>query len=126
MSVCSPWIFFISSSFFFNSISSNLDFNIFIAVSLLLSWDLSFWQVTTTPVGKCVILTAESVILTCCPPAPLALYVSILISAGFISTSTLSSTSGTTSTEAKEVCLFLLASKGEILTSLWTPFSDFK
>ena len=44
----------------------------------------------------------------------------------FISTSTFSSTSGTTSTDANEVCLFLLASKGEILTSLCTPFSDFK
>jgi hypothetical protein len=32
---------------------------------------------------------------------------------------------GLTSTEANEVCLLLLASKGEILTSLCTPFSDF-
>ena len=73
-----------------------------------------------------MILTAESVIFTCCPPAPLALYVSILISDGSIFTSILSSTSGTTSTEAKEVCLFLLASKGDILTSLCTPFSLFR
>ena len=26
--------------------------------------------VTTIPVGKCVIRTAESVVFTCCPPAP--------------------------------------------------------
>ena len=30
------------------------------------------------PEGMCVIRTAESVVFTCCPPAPLALLVSIL------------------------------------------------
>ena len=32
--------------------------------------DRSFWQDTTTPVGRWVIRTAESVTLTCWPPAP--------------------------------------------------------
>ena len=36
-----------------------------------------------------------------------------------------SSTSGYTYTDAKEVCLFALLSKGDILTNLWTPFSPF-
>ena len=33
-------------------------------------WERSFWHCTTIPVGRCVILTAESVLLTCWPPAP--------------------------------------------------------
>jgi len=41
----------------------------------------SFWFL---PVGRCTILTALSVVLTCCPPAPLALFVSILRSFEFI------------------------------------------
>ena len=45
-------------------------------------------------VGKCVILTALSVLFTCWPPAPDALYVSILRSLSFISISILSSISG--------------------------------
>lgn len=36
------------------------------------------------PVGRWTILTALSVVLTCWPPAPLALLVSILRSLGFI------------------------------------------
>ena len=47
-------------------------------------------------------LIADSVLLTCCPPAPLALYVSILMSASLISTSAVSA-SGKTATVAAEV-----------------------
>lgn len=36
------------------------------------------------PVGRWTILTALSVVLTCCPPAPLALFVSIFRSFGFM------------------------------------------
>ena len=36
----------------------------FIAFTLFLSWDFSSWQVTTTPVGMCVMRTAESVVFT--------------------------------------------------------------
>lgn len=28
------------------------------------------WMATTSPVGRCVMRTAESVVFTCCPPAP--------------------------------------------------------
>ena len=73
---------------------------------------------TTVPVGICVILTAESVLLICCPPAPLARYVSILKSSGLISISIVSSSSGITSTDANEVCRLLDESNGDILTSL--------
>ncbi len=34
------------------------------ACSLFCSWDFSFWQLTTIPVGRWVIRTAESVVLT--------------------------------------------------------------
>ena len=47
-------------------------------------------------------LTADDVLLICCPPAPDALKTSILISAGFISIST-SSTTGRTATVAVDV-----------------------
>ena len=55
-----------------------------IAVSRFLSCERSFWHWTTMPVGRCVIRTAESVLFTCWPPAPLARYVSIRRSASFI------------------------------------------
>jgi hypothetical protein len=41
-----------------------------IAVSRFLCWLRSFWQVTTVFVGMCVMRIAESVTLTCWPPAP--------------------------------------------------------
>src|SRR5260364_247563 len=45
------------------------------------------------PLGKCVIRIAESVLLTCCPPAPEARKVSMRKSAGLISMLIASSTS---------------------------------
>ena len=41
-----------------------------IADSLFCSWLFSFWQLTTIPVGRCVMRTAESVVFTDCPPGP--------------------------------------------------------
>jgi hypothetical protein len=41
-----------------------------IADSLFCSWLFSFWQDTTMPVGRWVIRTAESVVLTLWPPGP--------------------------------------------------------
>ena len=35
------------------------------------------WMATTTPVGRCVMRTADSVVFTCCPPAPDARYTSM-------------------------------------------------
>ena len=35
-------------------------------------WERSFWTLTTRPEGRCVSRTAESVLFTCWPPAPLA------------------------------------------------------
>ena len=67
-----------------------------IAFSLFLCCERSFWQLATSPVGMCVIRTAESVVFTCCPPLPLERYVSIRISSGLMLTSMLSSISGET------------------------------
>ena len=41
------------------------------AMALARFWCCDFSDdVTTIPVGRCVIRTAESVVFTCCPPAP--------------------------------------------------------
>ena len=68
------------------------------------------------PVGMCVKRTAEEVLLTFCPPAPLERYTSILMSSGAISTSIVSSISGITSTEANEVWRRPSESNGETRT----------
>jgi hypothetical protein len=57
------------------------------ADALLRCCERSFWQVTTRPLGRCVMRTALSVTLTCCPPAPLARMVSTRRSSSRTSTS---------------------------------------
>ena len=52
------------------------------ALALFLCWDFSSWQVTTSPVGRWVTRTAESVVLTDCPPGPVERNTSTLISRG--------------------------------------------
>jgi hypothetical protein len=42
----------------------------FIAISRFFICERSFWHVTTMPVGRWVMRMAESVLLTCWPPAP--------------------------------------------------------
>src|SRR5580658_10775917 len=88
-----------------------------------LCWLLSFWQAATRPVGRCVMRTADSVLLTCWPPAPLERYTSILRSAGLISMSILSSISGDTNTEANDVWRRLPESNGDLRTRRCTPVS---
>ena len=68
------------------------------AFALFRCCERSSWHSTTMPVGRCVMRTAESVLLTCWPPAPLARKVSIRRSAGFSTTSATSSASGSTAT----------------------------
>ena len=48
----------------------NFDLRRLNARILFCNCDLSAWHATTIPVGICVTLTAESVVFTCCPPAP--------------------------------------------------------
>ena len=68
--------------------------------------------------GQNVNKTAESVLLTCCPPAPPDLYVSTFKSSGLISISCSFVSSGSTSIDANEVCLLPFALYGDILTNL--------
>ncbi|OGO52183.1 MAG: hypothetical protein A2V84_02780 [Chloroflexi bacterium RBG_16_70_13] len=73
------------------------------AVSLFWVWLRSFWLWATIPVGRWVRRTAESVLLTCWPPAPCERKVSTRISSQSSSISAVSSTSGRTSTRANVV-----------------------
>ena len=65
-----------------------------------------------------MILTAESVVFTPCPPAPVDLYTSIFKSFSSIFISISFFISGVTSTDAKDVCLLLFESNGDSLTNL--------
>src|SRR5438105_4493118 len=102
--------------------SASRDLRIRSAVCLFDDCERSFWHWTTMPVGRCVIRTAESVLLTCWPPAPVERYVSTRRSSGLISTSasSVSSSSGITSTRANDVGRRWFWSKGEIRTSRCT------
>ena len=64
------------------------------AIARFLIWLRSFWQETTMPVGRWVMRTADSVLLTCWPPAPEERKVSTRRSLSWISISTSSSISG--------------------------------
>src|SRR5207253_1327897 len=80
-------------------------------------------MVTMVPVGRCVIRTADDVLFTCWPPAPLERKVSTLRSSGRISIASSASISGITSTSANEVWRRCAWSKGERRTSRCTPRS---
>ena len=73
------------------------------ASSRFLCWLRSFWHCTTMPVGRCVMRTAVSTLLTFWPPAPPARNVSMRNSSGLTTISMRSSISGMTKTEAKDV-----------------------
>ena len=75
------------------------------------------------PVGRCVMRTAESVLFTCWPPAPLERYVSMRRSDSSISIGASSGRSGATTTCAKAVCRRCAESNGDRRTSRWTPRS---
>ena len=94
-----------------------------IARSRFWCWLRSDWTATTMPVGRWVSRTAESVLLTCWPPAPEARYVSTRRSFSSISTLASSGTCGMTSTRAKLVCRRFCESYGLIRTSRCTPRS---
>ena len=93
------------------------------AISLFWVWLRSFWLWATIPVGRWVRRTAESVLLTCCPPAPCERNVSTRIWSQSSSISTSSSASGRTSTSANVVWRRFCESNGLIRTRRWTPRS---
>ncbi len=90
------------------------------ADSLFCSWLFSFWQDTTSPLGRWVIRTAESVVFTLCPPGPEERYTSIRRSLGSMSTST-SAASGSTKTPAAEVWMRPADSVTGTRCTRWTP-----
>ena len=90
---------------------------------MFLIWLRVVWQVTVIPVGRWTTRTAESVVFTPWPPGPEARITSMRSSSGLSTTSTSSSTSGITSTPAKEVWRRPEASKGEGRTRRCTPAS---
>ena len=78
--------------------SSSLAWSTAIALARFWIWLRSFWQETTIPVGRWVIRTAESVVLTPWPPGPLDRKTSIRISSSGISMWSACWTTGSTST----------------------------
>ena len=86
-------------------------------------WLRSVWQATTMPEGMCRSRTADSVLFTCWPPAPLERYTSISMSAGFRSMLMSSSTCGETNTDENEVCRRFPESNGLLRTRRCTPVS---
>src|SRR5690606_15232417 len=78
------------------------------------------------PEGRCVMRTAESVVLTDCPPGPDERYTSILRSFWLISTSSGSSTSGKTSTPVVEVWMRPCDSVAGTRCTRCTPPSYFR
>ena len=95
------------------------------ALARFLICDRSSAQYTVTPVGMWVIITAESVVLTCCPPAPEARMVAISRSCGRTSIST-SSASGKTATVAVDVWIRPCVSVTGTRCTRCTPLSNFK
>ncbi|KAG1078028.1 hypothetical protein G6F40_016888 [Rhizopus arrhizus] len=88
---------------FWISSSYSLAASIFIALSRFWCWLRPVWQATTMLVGMWVIRTADSVLLTCWPPAPEERKVSTFRSAGLMTMSSTSSASGMIATVAAEV-----------------------
>ena len=104
-------------------LSNILDLNIFSALALFLCWDLLCWT-TVIPVGTCVTFTIESVVLTCWPPAPEDLHVSIIKSLSSSITSVFSA-SGNIATVTADVWTLPLDSVMGTLWTLCTPDSNF-
>ncbi|CFW08722.1 Uncharacterised protein [Bordetella pertussis] len=95
------------------------------ALSLLRCCERSSWHSTTRPVGTCVMRTAESVLLMCCPPAPLARNVSMRRSLGLITMSDIASASGITATVHAEVWMRPCASVAGTRCTRCAPDSNF-
>src|SRR3984885_141436 len=85
----------------------------------------SSWQDTIRPVGRCVMRTAEYVVLTDCPPGPEEQNVSMRMSFSSTLTST-SSASGSTATVMAEVCTRPCCSVAGTRCTRCTPLSYFR
>ena len=84
------------------------------------------WQTTATPVGICVSRTADSVLLTCWPPAPPERIVSVRTSDSVdVDLDAVVDHRKDRDADENEVCRRALESNGEIRTSRCTPASVF-
>ena len=89
-------------------------------------WDFSSCMETTRPVGRWVMRTAESVVLTLCPPGPEERKTSMRMSVSGMSIWSVDSMSGMTSTAAKEVWRRPWLSKGLMRTRRCVPPSTLR
>mmetsp|Transcript_11654 Transcript_11654/g.30363 ORF Transcript_11654/g.30363 Transcript_11654/m.30363 type:complete len:307 (+) Transcript_11654:263-1183(+) len=96
--------------------------SIFMAFARFCDCARSSWHWAVMPVGMCKMRTAESVVFTCCPPAPDARHVSMRRSASRSSMSA-SSASGSTATEAVLVWMRPIFSVAGTRCTRWTPDS---
>src|SRR3984893_11112409 len=95
------------------------------ACALFLCCERPAWQTTATPVGIWVSRTADSVLLTCWPPAPPERMVSVRTSDSLMSILIELSTTEKIATLETDVCRRGLESNGDIRTSRCTPASVF-
>src|SRR3569623_2637066 len=93
------------------------------ACALFLCCERPAWQTTATPGGICVSRTADSVLLTCWPPAPPERIVSTRTSDSLMSILIELSPTGKIAMLENEVCRCALESNGEILTRRCAPAS---
>ncbi|KAG1525030.1 hypothetical protein G6F51_014386 [Rhizopus arrhizus] len=96
------------------------------ALSLLRCCERSSWHSTTRPVGKWVMRTAESVLLMCWPPAPLARNVSMRRSLGLMTISDISSASAMMATVQADVWMRPCASVAGTRCTRCAPDSHFR
>src|SRR3546814_11873348 len=92
--------------------------SIFIAVSRFWCWLRPVWQATPVLVGMWVMRTADSVLLTCWPPAPEDRYTAVRRTAGLLSNSMLSPTSGEIGRESCRVIVCHYFDISEVAVSL--------
>src|SRR4030042_1561703 len=92
------------------------------ALALFLCWLFSSWQITTSPEGRWVMRTAESVVFTLWPPGPPERYTSMRSSSCLMSIS-VGSTSGSTATVTAEVWIRPPASVTGTRCTRCTPLS---
>ncbi|MPN60338.1 hypothetical protein SDC9_208066 [bioreactor metagenome] len=93
------------------------------ALALLLCWLRPSWHSATMPVGRWTTRTAESVLLMCWPPAPLARKVSMRRSAGLSVMASASSGSGITATVQALVWMRPWVSVAGTRCTRWPPDS---
>ena len=114
----------VAAARFSSSASTSIACRRFIALSRLACWLRSVCDSTTTPLGTWVMRIADSVLLTCWPPAPELRKVSTLRSAGLITISvSLAGSIAMIATVAAEVWMRPCDSVAGTRCTRWVPDS---